>query len=137
MFAFALAEWGPLIYDPVPGIYYRMHGGQDTRHYTAQLRAKQMIWTTKWLIQNAGGDWKKTGESFATQASKCPAGELLILQKYAMESWCLPLLAQHSGSRSSVAKLYQSEKTHAWEKVLKQLTPTIFHFSKAAFVKKC
>jgi hypothetical protein len=106
MFALALAQQGQLLYGPNPQVYYRTHAGQDTRTYAMRQRATQMSWTTSWLIEQSGGDWKMVGELFAAQILKCPEYSLPLIREWATKPWCLPLLVQHAEPDSPVAKAW-------------------------------
>lgn len=125
MLTFALTAHGPLLYQPRPSIYYRHHPGQDTHTYANQRRTRQMIWTTEWIMQQAGGSWQAIGDLFADRAHKCPEHALPALRSSATEVWCLPTLLRHLPPHSQAAKLYQSYRRPSWKLLLKQMVPPV------------
>ena len=90
MLLFALSNFGPLLFNPTPGVFVRNHGVQDCFLFSDDARQKHMCGTTRWMVESSGKSFDLIANTFAQRMAKCPEAAVATLQALAMREWCVP-----------------------------------------------
>jgi glycosyltransferase involved in cell wall biosynthesis len=96
MIVFALAQAGPLLFNPTPEVYVRNHGVQDTYLFPDGEKARHMCATTRWLVESSGKSWDAIVHQFSRRMAQCPAPALPTLRALAKMEWCLPEMQRNA-----------------------------------------
>jgi glycosyltransferase involved in cell wall biosynthesis len=100
---FALAAHGSLVFDPVPSLFVRHHGGMDCTNYARGLRDAHLCATTLWMVQASGRPWRVVADSFMRRLALCPEEARGRLNELAQKPWCLPELNRQLQERTQPA----------------------------------
>lgn len=68
----ALALQGPILYQPVPSTFIRLHPGQDVRNFDTSARDHHMGKTTRWMLDKLAPDQSGLKELLAARLASCP-----------------------------------------------------------------
>lgn len=92
---FALSNFGPLLFNPMPEVFVRNHGVQDCFLFNDEARRKHMCETSRWMIEISGKSYDLIAKTFARRMAHCPEAAVPTLSALAMMEWCVPELKRH------------------------------------------
>jgi len=95
MLNFALAAFGPILFNPTPEAFIRNHGVQDCFNFDNDSRIQHMCGTTRWLVENSGRPWEAVANAFFRRMAACPPEARRTLEMLAQKEWCLPEIKRH------------------------------------------
>jgi len=96
MLSFALSVFGPLLFNPVPGVFVRNHPVQHCQSFKKEDRIAHMCRTTRWMVETSGKSWEAISTAFFKRMSLCPHEAFDTLKKLSLEPWCVPELARNA-----------------------------------------
>lgn len=110
MLGLALALHGPVVYQPVPSTFIRLHPGQDVRNFDDEATNRHMLKTTLWMLDLVLTRNLDLKSHLNACLEACPAAHRPELLRVMQRPFCIDALRQRNCIPESLDRYNRSSR---------------------------